>query len=92
VDSRILSPAHCAIARKLLGWGIRELALQAQVSHATIVSFERGQRSPHASTRSMILQALEAGGVEIIKSDAINAGAKMVSVTLDDGSVVRLKS
>lgn len=92
MDDVILSPAQCVIARNLLGWGIRELAAQAKVSHVTIVGFEKGQRRTHASTRSMLRQALEAGGVEFIQSEATDEHAKVASVSLDDGSIVKLRT
>jgi transcriptional regulator with XRE-family HTH domain len=56
-------PVQCKMARAAVGWGIRELAQESDVSVDTIVRFERGEELK-ARTIAALRQALEAAGVE----------------------------
>jgi len=70
----MLTPQACRAARALLGWGVRDLAREAETGVDTISAFENG-RPMRASTSARVLEAFEAQGVEILNGDA--PGARM---------------
>ena len=51
------------MARAALGWGVREMAKEADISANTIFRFENGRNEPNAATQKVIRQAFEAAGV-----------------------------
>lgn len=63
-------PAQCRAARALLGLEQGEVAEAAGVARATLIDFEKGQRTPRAATIASIKAALEAQGVEFTNGDA----------------------
>jgi transcriptional regulator with XRE-family HTH domain len=50
-------------------------------SKRTIVDFERGARSPHASTLFAIQTAFEAAGVTFVEEEDVDGNAKMIGLT-----------
>ena len=65
-----ISSAQCRAARAMIEWSRDVLAAESRVGKRTIVDFERGARSPQASTLLAIQRAFEAGGVEFTNGDA----------------------
>jgi transcriptional regulator with XRE-family HTH domain len=51
------------MARAALGWGVRELAKEADVSANTIFRLENGRNEPNPATLKAIKAAFEAAGV-----------------------------
>jgi transcriptional regulator with XRE-family HTH domain len=72
----MLTPEAQRAARGLLGWGVRELAVEAGVAWTTISQFENG-RPLRDSTAAKIVAALEAHGIELI-ADEERTGAVLV--------------
>jgi transcriptional regulator with XRE-family HTH domain len=58
------------MARAALGWGVRDLALEARVGTMTVSRFESGQANPIPATLAAIQRALEAAGIEFIPGGA----------------------
>lgn len=50
------------------------LAIAANVSRNTVVSFEKGQRVPNPNNLAAIRAALEAAGVQFVASGQVAAG------------------
>jgi transcriptional regulator with XRE-family HTH domain len=61
-----INAMQCRMARAALRWGVRELAVRAGVSAATINGFERESTSPTRATRAVIQRAFEEAGIEFI--------------------------
>jgi transcriptional regulator with XRE-family HTH domain len=57
------------MARAAVGWGVRELAQEADVAASAIVKFERGEPLQQ-QTLGALQQALEAAGVEFTNGSA----------------------
>jgi DNA-binding XRE family transcriptional regulator len=57
------------MARAALGWGVRELAKEADVSANTIFRFENGRNEPNTLTLKAIKAAIEAAGLIFIDAD-----------------------
>lgn len=57
-------------ARKRLGMSQSDLAKNAKTSLTTINRLEKGKQSPHASTLSEIMRALNLSGSDIILGDS----------------------
>ena len=53
------------------------LAKVSNVSRNTVVSFEKGQRSPNVNNVAAIRSALEAAGVEFIAGNGGGAGVRL---------------
>ena len=62
-------PVQCKMARAAVGWGVRELAREADVAADIIVRFERSEPLPDR-TVAEVQQALEAAGVEFTNGSA----------------------
>ncbi|MCA9692638.1 MAG: helix-turn-helix transcriptional regulator [Myxococcales bacterium] len=84
-----MSPAQCKAARSLLGWSVRQLAEEADVSMPTIVNFEAARRRTTGPNVSALRAALERAGVEFIGTSSDEADT--VYIELSDGTGVRLK-
>jgi len=69
-------PAQSRMARGALEWGIRDLAKAAEVSHDTVIRFERGEQLK-ARTVAAIQNALEKGGVEFIPENGGGPGVRL---------------
>ena len=59
-----ITASQIKVARDMLGWTQRELAVRSGVSAATITHFETGKRRPSAPLVAKILITLESAGVE----------------------------
>jgi hypothetical protein len=64
------------MARTALAWGIRDLAEAADVSHDTVVRFERGEELKDRTVAAM-QDALERGGVEFIPENGGGPGVRL---------------
>lgn len=54
------------MARAAIGWGVRDLARQAEVGVSTVTRFESGEHVPTRANLAAIRRALEEAGVEFI--------------------------
>lgn len=61
----MLTPQNQRAARALLGWGVRDLAQSAGLAWTTVSQFENG-RNLRAVSRSKIIAAFAAHGVELV--------------------------
>ena len=73
-------PVQCRMARAALGWGVRELALEAKVAVDTVARFERGEELRERTVDAIQL-ALEAGGIEFIPENGGGAGVRLAKRT-----------
>ena len=64
----MITAVQCKMARAALGWGVRDLAREAQVGVSTVTRFESGTE-PIPATLAAIRRALEAAGVEFIDGE-----------------------
>lgn len=67
---------QCRMARAALGWGVRDLARQAQVSTQTVTRLEAGEQL-RPRTIETIRRALEEGGVEFIPENGGGVGVRL---------------
>lgn len=68
------------MARAALGWGIRDLAREANVGVATVTRFENDQVGANSATIEAIQRTLEVGGVEFIPENGGGAGVRLRKV------------
>ena len=61
-----MSPGQCRAARAFLGLTRMELAIAAGLTDTTVVSFERGLRTPHHHNIAALRAVLESKGVEFL--------------------------
>jgi DNA-binding XRE family transcriptional regulator len=61
----------------MLEWSRVVLAHKSQVSERTIIDFERGARSPQASTKLALKTALEKAGIEFIDENGGGPGLRV---------------
>ena len=71
-----MNAVQCKMARTAIGWGVRELASEAEVSAATVTRFERGA-GVHSRTIDKLRQTLEAAGVEFIPENGGGPGVRL---------------
>jgi transcriptional regulator with XRE-family HTH domain len=64
------------MARTALGWGVRDLAEAADVSHDTVARFERGEELKDRTVAAMQM-ALEEGGVEFLPENGGGPGVRL---------------
>jgi len=69
-----ITAAQCRAARGMLSWSRDVLTERSRVSKRTIVDFERGARSPHASTLFAIQTAFESAGITFIEEEGEGVG------------------
>lgn len=62
-------PEHCRAARALLDWTLDDLSRESGVAVKTIVSFEKGQRTPFPRTLRDIREAFARAGVTFSNGD-----------------------
>lgn len=74
-DQKIL-PIQCRMARTALAWGVRDLAEAADVSHDTVVRFERGEELKDRTVAAM-QDALQRAGVEFIPGNGGGPGVRL---------------
>lgn len=72
----MISPSQCRAARGLLNWTQADLAKAASVGVVTVRQFEAESAVPRSSTLTVITQALEAAGLEIIPENGGGAGIR----------------
>jgi transcriptional regulator with XRE-family HTH domain len=66
----------------MLAWSRDVLTERSRVSKRTIVDFERGARSPHASTLFAIQTAFESAGITFIEEEGeAGENVKVVGLT-----------
>jgi len=75
-----ITPAQCRASRGLVEMDQSTLANAANISRNTIVSFEKGQRSPNLNNLEAIRRALENAGVEFIPENGGGAGVRLRKV------------
>jgi transcriptional regulator with XRE-family HTH domain len=68
----------------MLGMKREDLAVAAEVAHATLTDFEGGKRQPYPRTLTAIRNALEAAGVEFIAENGGGAGVRLRKGLHDD--------
>lgn len=74
IEPMNLLPEQCRAARGLLNWTQEHLALCAGVSRSTIKDFECHRHALHRATESLLIGALEKGGVLLLGDGAQGAG------------------
>jgi predicted transcriptional regulator len=67
-----LTVQACRAGRALLGWGVRDLAREADLGVASVARFEAGE-PVRAETVEKIVAAFEAHGVEITNGKGTGA-------------------
>jgi transcriptional regulator with XRE-family HTH domain len=76
-----ITAAQCRAARGMLAWSRDVLTERSRVSKRTIVDFERGARSPHASTLFAIQTAFEDAGISFIEEEDVDGNVAVVGLT-----------
>jgi transcriptional regulator with XRE-family HTH domain len=71
-----MTPIQSKMARVALGWGIRDLAREADVSPDTIARFERGEPLKSHTART-IKEAFEGAGIEFIPENGGGVGVRL---------------
>ena len=69
-------PMQCWLARKALGWSLRDLARAAELASNTVRRFECG-RTVKAGNVEVILRALETAGIVFIDANDGGPGARL---------------
>ena len=73
-----MTPIQSKMARAALGWGIRDLAHEADIAVSTVSRFEAGENINLSSLTAM-KDALEAAGVELIPENGGGVGVRLKS-------------
>lgn len=73
----MITAIQCKMARAALGWGIRDLAKEANVGVATVTRFENDQVGANNATIDAIQRTLESAGVEFIPENGGGAGVRL---------------
>mgnify|MGYP003814373603 CR=1 FL=1 len=84
----MITAVQSKMARAALGWGVRDLAREANVGVSTVTRFEAGAE-PIPATLEAIRRALEAAGVEFIPENGGGPGVRLkkaLPVGTADGS------
>lgn len=77
MTENLITSSQCRAARAMLEWSRAILAKASQVSERTIVDFERGARTPQASTKLAIKAAFEKAGIEFIDENGGGPGLRL---------------
>ena len=72
-----MTPDQCRAARALLNLEQFDVADRAGIARATLIDFEKGQRTPRQGTVTAIRRALEGAGVEFIPENGGGAGVRL---------------
>jgi len=72
-----MSPAQCRAARALIGLEQGDLAIAAGIARATLIDFEKDQRTPRPRTIAAIRAALEAAGVVFLEANGNGPGVAL---------------
>jgi transcriptional regulator with XRE-family HTH domain len=73
----VITPEQCRAARALLGWSQQQLADEAGIGIVTIHQLEAGTSQPRRATAYVVVQALEAAGVEFIDENGGGPGVRL---------------
>ena len=71
-----MTPIQCKMARAAVGWGIRDLAQEADIAVSTVSRFEAGENINVSSLMAMA-SALETAGVEFIPENGGGPGVRL---------------
>ena len=71
-----MTPIQCKMARAAAGWGIRDLAHEADIAVSTVSRFEAGENI-NVSSLTAMKSALEAAGVEFIPENGGGPGVRL---------------
>ena len=74
---KYFTPNQLKAARALVGWNQQQLAEASGAGVATIRVFEGGRSELQTGTATIILQALDAAGVEFIPENGGGAGVRL---------------
>lgn len=77
MTENMIIPSQCRAARALLKWSRAALAEMSRVSERTITDFERGARTPQASTKLALKTAFEKAGVEFLDENSGGPGLRL---------------
>ena len=72
-----LLPEQCRAARGLLNWTQEKLATIAGVSRSTIKDFESHRHALHRSSESLVVNAFETSGVQLLFDGDGGAGVRL---------------
>lgn len=72
-----MTPAQCRAARALLNMEQSQLSEASGIARATVIDFEKGERTPRAATVAALRSALETAGVEFIAENGGGAGVRL---------------
>ena len=75
-----MTPAQCRAARAILNVDQFEVAERAGIARATVIDFEKGDRTPRPATVAAIRKVLESAGVEFIAENGGGAGVRLRKV------------
>ena len=76
----MIDPVQVRMARAALGWGVRDLAVNAGVTANTVSRFENGADAL-GNTLRKIQRALEDAGIEFIDENGGGPGVRLKSKT-----------
>jgi len=65
----VMTPQQCVAARGALGWQIKDLAAESELTTKTIAHFESGKKT-HKSTTNMLRHTFEKAGVRFDETGA----------------------
>lgn len=77
----MVSPAQMRMARSALKIGVRELAVEAGVTTATITRYENERGGLQANTRDKLQATLERLGIQFIPENGGGAGVRLAKPT-----------
>jgi transcriptional regulator with XRE-family HTH domain len=60
----MITPVQCKMARAATGWGVRDLAAQANIGVSTVTRLESGDHDLIPATLSAIVLAFSRNGIE----------------------------
>ena len=72
-----MTPEQCRQARELLGWNPQRLALRANISRETVVSFENGSRRTRAMKVSALKLTLQEAGIDFFSKPDGGLGLRL---------------
>jgi len=73
-----MTPIQSKMARAALGWGIRDLADEADVAVSTVSRFEAGQNI-NLNSMTAMKEALENAGIQFIPENGGGPGVRLRS-------------
>jgi transcriptional regulator with XRE-family HTH domain len=76
-----MTPLLCRVARASLNWTQDDLGKRSGLSLDTVKVFETGQRTPLASNRAKIQDALWTAGIRFIEEGSQGIGVRMIGAT-----------